>query len=94
MGNVCGADAEGEVQDAGPVGHQDYAGLSRYSAETVGHQCRSLLVANADELQVGTIVQRVKDVQEGGSYDSKYMGDSFLPEEFNNGFTGFHLSWH
>ena len=94
MGHVGRADTEGEVQHAGPIGHQDYAGLARYPSETIGHQCRSLLVANADELQVGTIVERVEDVQEGRTYDSKDMGDSFLTEEFNYGFAGFHLSWH
>ena len=94
MGHVGGTNAVGEVQDAGAVGGKADAGSAGYAAEAVGHQRRPLLVANADEFQVVSVVQRIEYVEEGGADYPENVGNTFLSEQFNDGFAGFSRVGH
>ena len=89
MGHVGGAYTIGEVQDAGAVGGKAHAGSARYAAETVGHQRRPLLVADADEAHVVPVVERVKDVEKGGADYTEYVGNALLSEQLYDGVAGF-----
>ena len=94
VSDIGRADAVGQVQNARPIGGEAHAGRARDAAEPVGHQCRALFVANADEAHIFTVVQGIENVEEGRANNAEDVGDAFLLQKFDNGFTGLESLGH
>ena len=84
--------ARQQVGDARAVLHQADAGAAGGARVAHGHEARALLVAAADEADVGAVIHGVQYLQEGRADDAEDVLHALGPQRLHHGLSGGHSS--